>query len=205
MSIWEAALLAAWVMLLVNLGLTLRVVRWLRAGQDVREQIAERQRAPDLALEAPAPGFRARTLAGAAVGLDDYRGRPVTFVFVSPECPACRREMRALVRLASVAREKAGVDLVLVSDFDGAATVAWLRSMSEDDRVRVDLPVLVAPPAVSDFVLAYNPRGVTPFHCFVTADGTVGSRGPVGAGEWLKLRGSWEGATMSAGVRRLAR
>lgn len=204
MSAWNLALLAGWAVLLVNLGLTLRVVRRLRAEQELQEQVAALQHAPDVKVGGRAPRFRARTLDGNAVGLDDFADRAVTFLSVSPDCPTCRRELRGLMHLAKVAREKAGVEFVLVSDYGIAATNAWLQTMRQDDRVEVNAPVLAAPQATSDFLAAYNPRVITPFHVFVREDGTVGSRGPVGAGDWLKLRATWEETGMAAAVRRRA-
>ena len=58
---------------------------------------------------------------------------------------------------------------------------------------------------MGEFVLVtYNPRGITPFHCFVSADGVIASRGPVGAGDWQRLRGTWEGRSMRAAMRQTA-
>jgi hypothetical protein len=67
------------------------------------------------------------------------------------------------------------------------------------------LDVIVAPPASSTFFPRYNPRVVTPFFCFVDRTGQVAARGPVGAGDWLRLRGAWEGTTTHAARQRMAR
>ena len=205
MSVWQAATLGAWVLLLCNFALTLRVVRRLRADDEQRQLTEELLHAPDLAVGAPAPPFRARTLDGDSVGLEDYAGRTVAFVVVSPECPTCRREIRGLVHLARVARENVGVALVLVSDFGPTATAAWLETVAREDRIAIDVPVLLAPPSVSNFLPQYDPRVVTPYYCLIDEDATVVSRGPVGAGEWLRLRGSWEGANVQTARRRMSR
>lgn len=84
------------------------------------------------------------------------------------------------------------------------ATTAWLQKMRQEQRVEVDVPVLVAPQPTSDFLPAYNPRVVTPFHVFVGEDGVVASRGPVGAGDWLRLRATWEDTGLGAALRRRA-
>lgn len=204
MSAWNVALLGAWAVLLINFGLTLRVVRKLRAEQAILEEAAERQDAPDLVVGTPAPDFRARTLDGAAVRSEDFAGRATAFLVVSPDCPRCRREIRGLLHLAKLARAKAGVEFVLVSDYGITATRAWLQELKQQEGVHVDLPVLVAPSAVSDFLAAYNPRVVTPFHVLVDEHGKVASRGPVGAGEWHKLRTAWADPQVTAALRRRA-
>jgi len=191
-SVWYGAVLGTWLLLLVNLFLTVRVLRLLSAGEALREPPAERKRRRELAVGSPAPEFRAATLAGEVVGLDDYFGFPVVFVFVSPQSAASRSELPMLVRVARAARERAGVELTLVSDAGAAATQAWLRRVGDEDGVEVTLPVLVAPPSASDFIVDYNPSGVTPYHCFVQEDGTVGSRGPVGGSDWRALCRGWE-------------
>jgi AhpC/TSA family len=204
MTAWNAALLVAWVVLLVNLGLTLRVVRKLRTEQEAFRQAIELQQAPDLEVGRPAPAFHARRLDGTAVRREDFAGRAVAFLVVSPDCPTCRRELRGLLHLAKVARAQAGVEFVLVSDYGITSTQAWLQELDSEEQIRVDVPVLVAPTSVSDFLPAYNPRVMTPFHVFVREDGTVASRGPVGAGDWLKLRASWNDPGVAAAARRRA-
>jgi peroxiredoxin len=202
MSAWNAALLGAWIVLLVNLGLTLRINRKLRAEQELHERTAELQHVPDVEVGAPAPRFRARTLDGTGVGLEDFAGRAVVFLVVSPDCPTCRRELRGLVHLAKVARAKDGSQFVLVSDYGITTTRTWLQKLRDEQRVEVDVPVLVAPQTASDFLPAYDPRVVTPFHVFVDEDGIVASRGPVGAGDWLRLRARWDDSGTAAALRR---
>src|SRR5689334_17709072 len=100
-----------WGVLLVNLALTLRILRWIRASNEARmasqPPVEERQA---LVIDAPAPEFKARTLAGQAMRLDDYAGRSIAFIFVSPACGHCRLEMPMLVKLAPLARKTAGVE-----------------------------------------------------------------------------------------------
>jgi hypothetical protein len=204
-TVWQAAILGAWALLLVNVALTVRVVRWLQAGEERRRRADELEAASPLGVGQPAPPFRARTLEGASVGLQDYAGRTVAFVFVSPECGACRRELRGLVRLGRLARERAQVDLVLVSDFGASETSRWLTDIRERDGVTVDLPVLVAPPTHSDLFASYNPRVLTPYFCVVDPTGTVRSRDPLGAGDWLRLRAEWEGKSAERAIRSAAR
>lgn len=117
----------------------------------------------------------------------------------------CRREIRSLVHLARVAQERANVGMALVSDFGPTSTADWVRRVENEDRIAIDLDVIVAPPASSTFFPRYNPRIVTPFFCFVDSTGQVAARGPVGAGDWLRLRGAWEGTTTHAARQRMAR
>lgn len=205
MSAWNVALLGAWVVLLIDLGLSLRVVRKLRAEQSIFEEAAKLQHAPDLVVGTSAPDFHARTLDGAAVRLGDFVAHPTAFLVVSPDCPRCRGELRGLLHLAKLARAKSGVEFVLVSDYGVTATRAWLQELEQHEHVHVDVPVLVAPSAVSDFLAAYNPRVLTPFHVLVDEHGNVASRGPIGAGDWVKLRAAWSDPEIAAAARRRAR
>jgi hypothetical protein len=192
MTFWEIALAGAWVAILLDLLLTLRVVRWIRATAALNEESIAREHAEFLRIDAKAPDFRARTLAGEAVGLDDYEGRAVALVFVSPHCGTCRREVRGLVRLARTTRQSGIVEIVLVSDSRSSETSDWLRDIHDRDGVTVDLPVIIAPTATSDLILKYNPRGLTPYFCLVDSDGVVRARDPVGLGHWPVLRALWE-------------
>jgi hypothetical protein len=204
MTVWQAATVGAWALLALNLALTLRVVRRLRSEAEQLDLEKELERTPELSIGATAPPFRARTLHGGSARLEDYAGRRVAFVVVSPECPTCRREIAGLIRLAALARERAEVELVLVSDHGSESTAAWLDAVAREHRLKIELPVLCAPPSASTFITHYDPRIIRPYFCLLDADGTVAARGPVGAGEWLRLRGVWEGATVQARRQRMA-
>jgi peroxiredoxin len=181
--------------------LLLLVLRLLRASQRLSEhqrRWAALEHAPELPVGLPAPRFRARTLDGEPVGREDYADRDVVFLFMSPDCSTCRRELRGLTRLARAARERAGVELVIVSDGAPAQTHEWLRAACHEDGVELGLPVLVAPHQTTDFVPTYNARMLLPYFCLVDRVGIVRSRDLLGAGGWLKLRAQWEGRTTPA-------
>lgn len=191
-AIWIVGLVTLWGVVLVNLLLTLRVISWLRGIEDLRNREAEMEELPELAVDEPAPEFRTKTLSGELVRLADYTGRAVAFIFVSPRCGPCRQKMPMLVELSASAKERAGVELVLVSDQGTAETHAWIGEMREEDGVEVNLPVLVAPRNTSEFLMSYDPRGLTPYFCFVNEQGIVKARGPLGADEWSRLKQPWE-------------
>lgn len=191
--VWLVSLIAVWGVVLVNLLLTLRVVRWLRGIEEVRKLEAELENIPELPVGEPAPNFRTKTLSGEQISLADYAGRAVVFVFVSPRCGSCRQEMPMFTRLGSLAEKRMGVKLILVSDQGTAETHTWIEAIREEDEVDVTLTILVAPHSISDLLINYNPRGLTPYFCYIDEQGTVQAREPVGAGEWSRLRQEWEG------------
>lgn len=144
-SIWNISLMLLWAVVLVNLLLTLRVVRWQRARVNEQKQAEARETFPELAVDAPAPEFRARTLTGQQVQLATYTGQSVLFIFVSPRCDSCRLKLPLLTKLRPLAKERSGVEFVLVSDSSAAETYAWVESIREEEKVEVDFPILVDP------------------------------------------------------------
>ncbi len=194
-SIWNISLIVLWGVVLVNLLLTLRVVRWRRAIGDAQKQAKARETVPELAVDAPAPEFRARTLTGQWVQLATYTGQSLLFVFVSPHCGSCRKNLPLLTKLRPLAKERSGVEFVLVSDSSAAETYAWVESIREEDKVEVDFPILIDLRAHSDFSWAYNPRGIIPYFCLINAQGIVQVRGLLGTGEWSRLQREWESLT----------
>jgi hypothetical protein len=195
---WEAVAIAGWAVLLLNLLVTLRLVRWLRSYHDagrldhVREDIAE------LSIGEAAPGFQARDLDGEIVKSGDFSARETAFVFVSPHCGMCRREMPELVTLATLARKSAGAEIVLVSGSGPGETQSWLDSMREDDKVDVPLRVLVARMRTSDFQATYNPRALTPYFCYVDKTGIVTARGGLHTPAWASIIRKWNPAAAPA-------
>jgi thiol-disulfide isomerase/thioredoxin len=201
-SAWEAAVIAGWAVLLLNLLLTLRVVRWLRSVQQAEKLDQERAELPELPVGEPAPPFRTRDLAGHPVRSEDYLGRETALVFVSPHCGPCRQEVPQLVGLAAVARQRAGAEIVLVSDVGVVETRAWLAKIEDEDSVQITLPTLLASRNTSEFMARYNPRSVTPYFCHVDQAGNVTARGGLHSVAWTAIVKRWDA---NAGTGRSSR
>lgn len=185
-----------WGMILVNLILTLRVIRWMRATNMARISRQERVVRSELIIGALAPEFKARTLAGQPVRLDNYAGQAVAFIFVSPRCGHCRREMPMLIKLSPFAKKNASIEMILVSNEDASETQIWLDTIRTEDGVDVTLPVLVAPHGKTDFVEDYHPSNVFPGFCLLDEQSIVQARGLIHSAEWRKLKRTWEGVTV---------
>jgi hypothetical protein len=190
-TIWWISLIALWGIVLLNLLLTLRVVRWLRAIEEQRAQFVAREQLPELVVGSPAPDFRARKLSGEFVRLTTYAGRSVLFLFVSPHCGACRGKIPYLLKLGAQAKERADVEFVLVSDSSSAETYTWLDTLHTEDGIEIDISILAAPNNTSDFLRAYNPRGFLPYFCLIDAQGNVQARDSLERGEWPRLQREW--------------
>lgn len=150
-----------WVLVLLNLLLTLGLARRLRNAFPKVEMLKAGQ---------PAPDFISLTLKGETVTLATYARRPVAFVFVSPDCKPCREELPRLAGLRPQA-EQFGVELVLVSDADEDKTLSFVEGIAEG------LPVPVAPRARTSFLMDYKAMG-TPSYCLLDAQGRVRAAGP---------------------------
>jgi peroxiredoxin len=200
--VWEVAALAGWAVLVLNLLLTLRVVRWLLSAREAQRLDRERSRLPELALGEPAPSFRATDVSGRPVELEDYLGRETALVFVSPQCGSCRREIPALQVLAGRARQGAGAAIVLVSDGDAADTQAWLSQMREEDNFDLTIPMLIAPRKKTELAVRYNPRAFTPYFCHIDRDGNVTARGGLHSVTWAGIVKGWDASSNSGRVLR---
>jgi alkyl hydroperoxide reductase subunit AhpC len=188
-------LTAIWVLLLLNLLLLLRVIRWVRATHEARIPEREQVERPELVIGSPAPDFKARTLTNRPVGLEDYAGRTVAFIFSSPRCGHCRIEMPMITKLSTLAKKNAGVELIIASYEDATETQQWLETIRTEDNVDVKLPVIVAPRRRSDFLEVYNPKGLLPGFCLLDENGIVRAQGPIPSIEWRKIKRVWEGVT----------
>lgn len=190
-AIWQIGVISLWVVVLLNLLITIRIIRWFHVTQDMRRHIAVRDESPPLAVGSVAPPFRARTLAGELRTRDGFAGRATVFVFVSPHCGSCRTKLADLQTLSVSAKERAQIELVLVSDSGIAETLEWINLARDEDKVEVKMPVLTAPLSNSDFLSVYNPQGYLPYFCLVDDQGTVRARDPLGMGEWKRLEREW--------------
>lgn len=193
-SVWEVAALAGWAMLLLNLALTLRLVHWLRTFQEAERLNRVRTDLPELPIGEPGPPFRARDMSGRLVRSEDFAGREVALVFVSPQCGTCRRELPGLMKLAGVARERTGAEIVLVSAAGGGETESWVTTLREDDKLELTTPLLTASERTSDFYSLYNPRLLTPYFCHIDRSGDVTARGGLGSPAWAAIVRKWDEA-----------
>lgn len=190
---WEVAAIAGWAVLLLNLLLTLRLVRWLRSYQEAQRLNSVRAELPELPLGEPAPAFRARDLSGSPVRSEDFLGRETALVFVSPHCSPCRRELPGLVALAALARQAAGAEIVLVSDSGAGETQSWVIEIRDKDKVDLPIPLL-ASGKTSDFQARYNPRGIIPYFCHIDTEGNVTARGGLHSPAWADVVKKWDTA-----------
>lgn len=193
-SIWQISLIVLWGMVLALTFLVLRIVRWLRAIEDQREVDEKREHIPLLETGAKAPMFRARYLHGTPSNLDDFSGQPVVFLFLSPHCGGCRRELPSIHILGQSALNNHGVEFVIVSDSDYSETQEWLNDIQSQDKLNVDFRVIVAPRRLSTFVDTYNPRGLIPYFCAIDPRGIIVARDPIGRGSWSELARQWRTA-----------
>lgn len=173
-----------WIIVLLNLLLTLALVRKMNARTSPREE--------GLKSGEAAPDFTAQTWQGEAVTLATYAGRSVVFIFISTFCAPCRTALPEYEALSCMAA-KAGVDIVLVSGDGAAETQAFVADFD------ISLPVLVAPQSTNSFHQDYKSPG-TPSFCMVNEQGVVQSSGATNLnwGEWKRLANTWRQKEVAA-------
>jgi hypothetical protein len=160
-------------LLVLNLGLTLALIRRVNDGSNT-STLAGLQQGARL------PEFTAETLAGRQVSHVDFM-ESAAFIFIAPNCGPCREALPEYVRLSSLAQAR-GTSLVLVSAGDRDST----ESMVGADCA---VPVLIAPREIFDRFLV---RG-TPY-LTVVKSGKIVSTGlaNVNATAWKALVAMWE-------------
>ncbi|QBD75487.1 TlpA family protein disulfide reductase [Ktedonosporobacter rubrisoli] len=177
-----ASTILLWVVVLVNLLLTLALIRRVNTAEPVRRSV-DMQTGP--AVGSQAPDFSANTLDGQQMSLDSYAGHPTALVFVGPGCQPCHELIPSLKLLAAQAKE-AGAELVLVSNGPRDETEKMARDLA------IELPILIAPKTENSFLTLYN-ISMTPSYCSLDEHGVV-----LGAGHpdphdahWQELTSGW--------------
>lgn len=167
-----------WLVVLLNLLLTLGLVRRLDTGG---------RSVSAMGLEAgePAPDFTAQTLSGETVTRSTYAGRNMAFVFISTHCSPCNEILSHMGPLEPKAA-RAGVELVLVSTDEMEETCTFV------EKQNISLPVLIAPRSNNPFLEDYKFIS-TPSYCLVNEQGKVQSAGFMSmvGGPWKDLADSW--------------
>lgn len=169
------SLILLWIVVLLNLLLTLAIIRRLNIGS----------RQTGLQHGQMAPDFTAQTLSGESVKFQDYAGHPTAFVFISTRCSHCEKLLPELEVFGPQAI-RAGVNLVLVCDNQREEIQGYAR------KHNIHLPVLIAPRSENPFFQTYQVKG-TPFYCYIDNHGKVQSAGHPNmmGGEWKALSDNW--------------
>jgi peroxiredoxin len=173
------SILLLWIIVVVNLLLTLAVIRRTSV-------VPQPKKKGQLRVGQPAPDFTAKNLKDEKVTLNNYLGRQTAFLFISPTCGPCRQDMPGFEALQPKAAHS-GVELVLVSSGGSRETQAFIEELN------VTLPVLIAPPPESSFFSDYKVLA-TPFYSVIDAKGNVQVTGHPSLewGGWKALAEEWE-------------
>lgn len=175
-----SSVILLWIAVLLNLFLTLGIIRKLNGLSLSQTESDTRERLPK---GEPAPDFTAETLDGQQVSLATFAGRSVAFQFLSTHCNPCREILPELLELAVLAAN-AGVEFVLVMLDEAPQARAFVQEF------QISLPVLVAPRADNDFAEKYKVHG-TPNYCLIDGQGRVLSTGHPKLDEGFDLANSW--------------
>lgn len=170
-----------WIVVLLNLILTLALIR--RTGLSP---------APTTGLKAgqQAPSFTAETLQGESVTLTStltsYPQRALVLLFVGPRCSACHEALPRFGELSPMA-SRSGVQFVLVSAGDRQQTQHLITGHT------LGFPILVAPRDDNPFLQDYQ-VDLTPSYCMIDPQGMVRSAGHTSqsGGKWQALATTWE-------------
>jgi hypothetical protein len=186
---------AGWCFAVLNFALLLRVVVYLNQQQRRYEDVFigsepqsgdKRGDRDGLAVGATAPDLTAVALAGGKRRLSTlWESHGTTLLFLSPNCEHCTLLLRHLAKRAP----NGGEQLVVVSDGSPSRTAKWLARHLPEGHLLATSAISTAGPA-SAILKTYNPRGVFPYFCRISAAGKVVASGAAvpGRAEWLAAR-----------------
>lgn len=176
-----------WGLAFVELVLLVGLARRMRTLSPLPQNL------PSLEAGQPAPGFSATTAGGELRTLDDFAGRGLALVFLSPYCPSCRRVPEDLRRLLP-AVEAAGARLRVICD----ARMDDPEAREFVTEVARGLEVLLAPrgenSAFADYMVL-----ATPSFTLVDAEGRVRAGGPLDGSNLAHAVGTFFRRGRSAG------
>jgi methylamine dehydrogenase accessory protein MauD len=169
-----------WVVVLLNLLLTLALIRRLNASAPRSHTLLA-----GLKVGEQAPPFTVQTLDGQTKTLAAYTGRSTVFIFVAPECQPCQELLPALEKIRSQASSH-GAELVLICDGNEEQTQTLVKQM------QIRLPILLAPRKDHSFFKDYQVLG-TPAYYVLNEQGKIEAAGHPNQYDpaWKRLLDSW--------------
>ncbi len=177
-QLFTVSLILLWMLVLLNLLLTLAIIRKINTPLHSVGGLKNGTKAPD---------FFANTIKGEAYTLNSFRGRSAVLVFISSHCQPCR-DLLSIIEDINLKAKHANVEIVLVMMI-GSVTDA----QNIIDEYKLTLPLLIAPQESNSFTQNYNIFS-TPSYCFLNQEHIVVSSGipSMEARDWSKLVKSWE-------------
>ena len=145
MSFFEISSILLWVVVLVNLILTLAIIRNLSMMSATPVET--------LAKGTVAPDFQAEYIDGKIVIYEDFAGKPLVLVFVSPTCGHCLSVIPEIEKQYLTARI-AGYEIVFVCDADIEQTKDYVNELN------ITIPIMSAPRSSNQFYKNYKIGGV---------------------------------------------
>lgn len=143
-----------WIMVLLNLGLTLGLAQRLRTTNP--ERLKPGQKAPD---------FSALRLDGQVTRLADFIGVTFVMIFFSPDCATCSEVLVGIKELKASAQLE-NVKLILVGDHEPESLLEYMSGMELEGTI------LSAPRKKNSLLIDYKVLGVPSF-CIVDKTGIV--------------------------------
>lgn len=188
-SILAAGLGLAWIVIIMNLGLTFVVIRRINGsdasdgldGTAEGESRPKSKRLEPLPIGANIPDFVAQTISGESVSLKDYIGRKNLFIFIAPYCGPCE-ELMPLMEQKFEDIKKASYDLTYISTANLSMTQGFIKDYN------ITVPVLYISDMVEQEKLLddFNISG-TPAYFAFDAKGIVLRTGAANGGRWEKF------------------
>lgn len=174
------------VVVLVNLTLTLRMVRKLKSADERFLELQELQNKPELAIDSRAPTFTARDLQGKVFTNTNFDRTKVLLVFTAHDCPHCYEMAPHLVALRRAALTVDNVYLYCVTISNAKETQLWKAQVSRQYGVEFDVPILLGTDHATGMFYEFDPQGAIPYFVYVSEAGSIEARGHVGSIEWDK-------------------
>ncbi|HLZ64550.1 MAG TPA: redoxin domain-containing protein [Ktedonosporobacter sp.] len=182
-------LMVLWLLMLLVLSVSLRLLRWQHTQQATLARGAGASQAERGALKGKlAPAFTAFLLdGGQRVTEASYLGSQTLFLFLSTSCPHCRTIVPEIERIGARVLSKGG-KVACVFAGEAEKTRAYCQELG------LTLPVLLAPAETSSFSDDYNRAGSVPAFVAIDPEGIVAHEGVVNRREqaWRALVQEWQ-------------
>ncbi|NOK60024.1 MAG: hypothetical protein GFH27_549291n217 [Chloroflexi bacterium AL-W] len=178
--------LMLWIMVILLLLMVLKLARRSVQSHVTQTQVQRAEKRFADIIGQPAPDFSTYTLEGESITRSErFGGKPLVLVFMSTSCPHCRTAIPDL-EITSFRARHTGIQIVPVISADLLETQQFVGDMS------INIPVLVAPFAMSPWLEALNPEGFVPAYCYIGADGIIQSGGALHSQQWKDLTMEWQ-------------
>lgn len=171
------------VIILQSLFCTAVCLQYLSRLRKQNAQENSSSKMPSFSIGDSVSSFQGKTLDGQIFSIEKLVKAPIVFVFFSPECPHCRKDIPITDRIFRTISENEQIILAFVTYAENHEVLQWKMQLEQENGEPLFSPIILSKTGF----FRLNPNGELPFFCHINHDGVLMAQNHLKSKDWKRL------------------